>query len=238
LSRLAVEKVARHLRPLLDDLVFVGGCAAALLVGPPSDAHLRATDDVDCAVSIDSYGDFSELEMRLRELGYHECRDEEAPICRWVIEGVRVDFMPTEGSVLGFKNQWYQEAVKDPVVVSLEDGLRVKVVNLAVFLATKFDAFSDRGGREYYGNSDIEDIIAVLAYRRDAVQLVKNASEAVREFLANEAGRLLSLRNIENIVSGCFEADAASQAMVPFVLDSLRAIAEPPFDLRKCQVRV
>ena len=141
MSRLAVAKVAHHLQAILDDLVIVGGCAAALLVPPPADANLRPTDDVDCVMSITSYAEFSALEMKLRELGCSECRDEGAPLCRWVIDGVLMDFMPTEERVLGFSNKWYPE------------------------------------------------------------------------------------RSIENIVSGCFEADPASQALVPTVMLALRNIA-------------
>lgn len=225
MSRLAVAKVAHHLQAILDDLVFVGGCAAALLVPPPADANLRPTDDVDCVISITSYAEFSALEMKLRELGCFECRDEGAPLCRWVIDGVLMDFMPTEERVLGFTNKWYPEVMKDPVFVEIEAGVRVKVVNIPVFLATKFEAFSDRGGRGYYGNSDIEDIISILAYRRDSAQLIADAPPAVRNYLAAEARELLALRSIENIVSGCFEADPASQALVPTVMLALRNIA-------------
>lgn len=217
--------MAHHLQPILDDLIFVGGCAAALLVPPPADANLRPTDDVDCVVSISSYAEFSALEIKLRKLGCVECRDEGAPVCRWVVDGALVDFMPTEERVLGFCNKWYREVVKDPVLVEVETGVQVKVVNIPLFLATKFEAFSDRGGGGYYGNSDIEDIISILAYRRDSVQLIAEAPAGVRQYLAAEARQLLALRSIENIVSGCFEADQASQALVPTVMAALRGIA-------------
>lgn len=136
-----------------------------------------------------------------------------------------MDFMPTEERVLGFSNKWYPEVMKDPVMVEIEAGVLIKVVNIPVFLATKFEAFSDRGGRDYYGNSDIEDIISILAYRRDSAQLIAEAPAEVQQYLAAQAKELLALRNIENIVSGCFEADQASQALVPTVMVALQNIA-------------
>jgi len=136
-----------------------------------------------------------------------------------------MDFMPTEERVLGFCNKWYPEVMKNPVLVEIEAGIQVKVVNIPVFLATKFEAFSDRGGRGYYGNSDIEDIISILAYRRDSAQLISEAPAEVKKYLGAEARELLALRSIENIVSGCFEADPASQALVPTVMVALRNIA-------------
>ncbi len=39
--------VARLLRPLLDDLVFVGGCTTALLITDAAAAEVRPTYDVD-----------------------------------------------------------------------------------------------------------------------------------------------------------------------------------------------
>jgi hypothetical protein len=39
--------VARRLRPLLDELVFAGGCATGLLITDPAAPSIRTTFDVD-----------------------------------------------------------------------------------------------------------------------------------------------------------------------------------------------
>lgn len=180
MSRLVVERVSAALASVLDQLVLVGGCAAAFLVPPPEDRTLRATDDVDYVIPAFSYGDFAEWENRLRQLGFTECPDE-GVICRWMINGIRVDFMPVEGRVLGFTNRWYAEAVRDPELFALGSGLQVRVVNVPVFLATKFEAFGDRGGGDYVADSDIEDVITVLAFRPESAKLISEATPDVRE---------------------------------------------------------
>ncbi len=223
MSLLAVAKVANRLQPILDELVIVGGCAAALLMPPTVTA--RPTDDVDCVSLINTYAEFSVFEMKLRNLGCSECREEGTPICRWIVDGIRTDFMPTEGRVLGFCNRWYGEVIKEPVLVELSGGLKIKVVNIPVFFATKFEAFADRGGGVHYGSSDIEDIIALLAYRQDAVDLIAKAPLEIRLYLGEEARGLLALTDIEDIVSGCFDGDKESQALVPIVMNALREIA-------------
>jgi len=45
---LAILKVANKLRELLDEVVFVGGCAGLLLM-PEDNPEFRPTDDVDFA---------------------------------------------------------------------------------------------------------------------------------------------------------------------------------------------
>ncbi len=177
MSRLVVERVAALLGPLLDELVLVGGCATAFLVSPPNDRALRVTDDVDYIIPAFSYAEYTDWENRLRHLGFAECREEGGVICRWMIGETRVDFMPVDG--LGFHNRWYGEAVREPESFTLESGLRVRVVNIPVFLATKFDAFGDRGGGDFFANSDIEDVITVLAFRQDSAQLIAAAAPPV-----------------------------------------------------------
>jgi len=44
--------VAGHLRPLLNDIVFVGGCTTELLVTDPAAPSIRPTTDVDAIVEI------------------------------------------------------------------------------------------------------------------------------------------------------------------------------------------
>lgn len=98
---------ARKLAPLLDQIAFVGGCATGLLLTDPAAAPVRPTLDVDAIVAIASYGEFMNLETRLRDLGFHQSIAEGAPICRWLSGDLILDLMPTDSSILGFSNIWY-----------------------------------------------------------------------------------------------------------------------------------
>lgn len=185
---------------------------------------LRPTEDVDCVVAVLTYSAFGDWEERLSQLGCQRCTDE-GVVCRWWVSGIRVDFMPAHERVLGLRSRWYQEILGNPVKVLLEGGLEVSVVNLPVFLATKFDAFSDRGRGDFYGNSDFEDIVTVLAYRVDALELISTASAEIRDYLSSEAAAFLNRTDCETLVSGCLPGDRISQSAVGPVLETLRLVA-------------
>jgi len=51
-------QAARLLQPLLDELVFVGGCTTALLITDKAAADIRPTYDVDAIAEITSYADY------------------------------------------------------------------------------------------------------------------------------------------------------------------------------------
>jgi hypothetical protein len=65
-------ETARHLRPLLDEVVFVGGCTTALLITDLGAAAVRTTYDVDVIVEITSYADYAIFSERLRALGFRK----------------------------------------------------------------------------------------------------------------------------------------------------------------------
>ena len=47
-----LERAAEKLRPLLPEIVFVGGCATGLLITDPGAAAVRGTYDVDVITEI------------------------------------------------------------------------------------------------------------------------------------------------------------------------------------------
>lgn len=79
-----LTSAATKLEPLLDQIVFVGGCVTGLLLTDPAAAPVRPTLDVDAIVAISSYADFTLLENHMRQLGFHESHAEGAPVCRWI----------------------------------------------------------------------------------------------------------------------------------------------------------
>jgi len=60
---------AKLLEPILGELVFVGGCATALLITDKAAAEVRPTFDVDAIAEITSYAEYTEFSDRLRKLG-------------------------------------------------------------------------------------------------------------------------------------------------------------------------
>jgi len=102
---------AKLLRPILGELVFVGGCSTGLLVTDRAAADVRPTTDVDAIAEITSYVGYIELSERLKKLGFREDAREGAPRCRWRQNTTTLDVMPADGTLFGFRNVWYGPAV-------------------------------------------------------------------------------------------------------------------------------
>jgi hypothetical protein len=97
-----LSAVIRALGSLSDSLVFVGGCANGLLLTEPRTELIRATQDVDAIAQIATAAQYHDLERRMAARGFVHDASPDAPICRWLCNGIRLDLMPTAESVLGF----------------------------------------------------------------------------------------------------------------------------------------
>ena len=73
LSLKRIKAVAQALRPLSQEVVFVGGATVALYCDPQQTVEIRPTDDVDVVVELATYGSYSELDAKLRAIGF--CND-------------------------------------------------------------------------------------------------------------------------------------------------------------------
>jgi hypothetical protein len=91
----SLRLVARYFNGLEIPYTFLGASVLPLLVDDPSVLEIRSTLDVDLSVQVVTRPEFYELEERLRGLGFRHDTRERAPICRWLVEGVTVDVMPT-----------------------------------------------------------------------------------------------------------------------------------------------
>ena len=101
-NRQILEAVATVLVPVLDEVVFVGGCVTGLLITDPAAEKVQPTTDVDVITEVSSYGEYADLSERLRDLGLVEDNSEDSPTCRWRYEALVIDVMPTDEKILGF----------------------------------------------------------------------------------------------------------------------------------------
>lgn len=61
-----IRNTARHLKPLLDEVVFVGSVVTDLLITDEAAPEIRPTIDVDLIIEISSYFQYTKLEKELR----------------------------------------------------------------------------------------------------------------------------------------------------------------------------
>lgn len=190
-NREMMRQVALQLGDLTEQLVFVGGVTAGLLITDPGAPTVRPTKDVDVIAVIESYTDYYRLSELLRQRGFSEDRSEGAPMCRWISGGWQLDVMPTDTSILGVSNRWYVLAASTAQAMVLDGDIRIRVITAPCFIATKLEAFHGRGQRDYLGSHDLEDIIAVIEGRPEIVAECAVASADLQAYLQQELSKLM-----------------------------------------------
>ncbi|HLG15316.1 MAG TPA: hypothetical protein VJH03_12545 [Blastocatellia bacterium] len=216
---------AKLLIPVLDKLVFVGGCTTGLLISDKGAGDVRPTFDVDAITEITSYADLLSFSERLRELGFTEDTSGDAPLCRWQQGSVKLDVMPLDEEILGFSNRWYRGAMKAAQALELEAGLRIRVVDAPYFCATKIEAFRGRGRGDYFSSRDIEDLMAVVDGRPELINELRSAPDDVRSYIAEAVGHMLETREFKDALPGHLLPDAASQSRITILLERLNEMS-------------
>lgn len=221
-----IRHVARRLGDLRERVAFLGGAATALLITDKATPDVRITTDVDVIVEIASRGDYYRLAESLRSLGFTEDSGEDAPVCRWRIDGIAVDVMPTDEEILGFSNQWYSQALRLATTNEIAEKMAIRVVTGPYFLATKIEAFYSRGKGDFMASHDLEDIVTLLDGRPELGEEVRTAPEEVRGFLARTFREFQRNRDFLDALPGHLLPDSASQQRISLLTKRIREIVE------------
>ncbi len=220
----ALRAVADRLDSLGLDYAFVGGSIVNLLLDNPGFSPARPTDDLDVILETVTAQRYSDVEAKLRSLGFNHDMREKAPKCRWVLGNLTVDIMPTEGGFLGLNTTWFAEALA--TATEREFGhIRLKLISPVAFLATKHIAFSDRGGSDYYASHDLEDFVTVIDGRARIVTDVDQAPAELRAYVIGAVRSLIAIPQFDEALPGQIPPDEASQQRLPALRRKLQAIA-------------
>lgn len=217
--------IAKRLSPLVDQVVFVGGCTTGLLITDAAAGEVRPTFDVDVIAEITTYAGYAAFSRRLRGLGFREDTSKGAPLCRWLIDTIKLDVMPLEEKILGFTNRWYRAAMETAEETELEANLRIRVVTAPYFVATKLEAFRGRGRSDYAGSHDLEDLLTVLDGRGSIVEEVRK-TVSLRQYIAQQFHDLLGTPAFLDALPGHLLPDPISQARLPLLRQRLEAISK------------
>lgn len=220
-----VVRVAKALGPLCERVAFLGGATTALLLTDPAAPDVRPTLNVDVIVRVAGRQEYYVLEDELRRSGFRNRIGEGEPICRWHIENMIVDVMPTDPAILGFANRWYAEALQQAQTVQLAEDIQIRLVTAPYFLATKLEAFFGRGEGDFLGSHDLEDIITVVDGREELADEVLATSAPLCEFIQQEFSGLLADQRFLDALPGHLPPDIASQQRLPVVLSRLRRMS-------------
>ena len=217
-----IKAVANLLGDLRQKIVFVGGATLSLYASRRT-FEVRPTDDVDVIIEILNYAQRAELEEKLRSIGF--VNDVESGIiCRWKIEKITVDIMPTNDPTIGFTNKWYPEGYQNAISYRIDELCTVKILDSPYFLATKLEAFKGRGKNDGRTSHDFEDIIYVLENRSEIWQEMGTAPNDVKEYLLAEFRRLLDNPNIYEWID-C-NVERGSPPATSYLHEKLRAFVK------------
>lgn len=214
-NRDLLVRVATRLEPLLEELVFVGGQVGELLITDPVATRVRPTDDVDAICEVASRPAYFLFGERLKELGFEEDTSQGAPICRWRAGDDLIDVMPTDEEILHFKGNWFRVVIQTPQLYQLTDTLNIRIASAPAFLATKWEAFEDRGEEDWYGSADVADIVTVVAGRPELPDELREADAELRDYVIQSTNSMFAAGVVDDVIA----ASLPEVSEVPGLLD-------------------
>lgn len=224
-NRDRVLLIADALGRLCDKVVFVGGSVSEFYSDETASAEPRPTDDVDCIVNLSTYSSYMRFCNELSSLKFHNDTREGAPMCRYIFgENNIVDIMPVESTAIGESNRWYKPGFSFRKAYEIAAGRTIYLLPVGYYIATKLEALFSRGGKDYRGASDFEDIVYVSNSCKDLYQSVSQSRDVnLREYLSNSFSNLLNRENIdEEIECALFSGDEDRKE---YIKDIFRKIA-------------
>lgn len=221
-----MEMVAQALGDLRKQLVFVGGCAVDMLLTDAAAAPTRVTYDVDLVAHVAALSGYHRLEEEFARLGFKRDISEDAPVCRWRLANLEVDLMPTDTNILGFANRWYPLAMETAQVVALPNAMKIRLIAAPVFMATKFEAFADRGRGDLLGSHDLEDIVNVLDGRPELPDEITISSIELQRYLSDRCAALLATPGFLDALQGMVFPDEFLAERVGMLVERFRLISK------------
>lgn len=223
-----LDRVSGHLEDIVDKFVFLGGSVVPLLQTDPASPPVRPTKDIDLAVQCFSRAEYYEIETELAHRGFH-LRSDEPVVCRFFGHGYVIDVMPVDTAILGFGNRWFKYAHETSWIYSLPSGREIFVIDPVLFLATKFEAFNDRGNRDVYESHDLEDIVAVINSREEIVGELSSSFKVVRDFVIESMREFRNDRRFRDALFGHLGSLDDAPGRVETVLERWHSMVESDF---------
>jgi predicted nucleotidyltransferase len=195
-----VAQVANGLKELKDKMVFIGGAVISLYTDDPSADEIRPTSDIDMTINLANYAEWAKMQERLAELNFYPDPQGQS-ICSYKYQDIAIDIMPAEDSSIGISNKWYKPGFKNLQKAQLEKNVEIKILPAPYFLATKLEAFKDRGKNDFYGSHDFEDIIYLIDNRSTIVSEILEADEEVKQFIKRELTAIKNHKQSDEILA-------------------------------------
>lgn len=187
-----LDELYRLVGELADEFVLVGGSAIPFFITDAGAPDVRMTADVDVVVEVASRTKYLEIEEKLQRSGF--AHDIASGInCRFINGSLIIDVMPTDEDILGFGNRWYVRAFEQPQIFQTPAGTSIRVVDLALFVCMKLEAFAQRGEEN---QKDLEDILALVNGRRSLADDLESTSAELKAFIVSQIIDLIANKTV------------------------------------------
>ena len=217
-----VEKIALALGEINDEVIYVGGAVISLYVTDETAEQPRPTMDIDISVQISSYSQMDQFRERLARKNIYPAPSETVTY-RFIHEDILIDFIPFEETWLGPTNRWLKPGFKEAYPVTIGKAT-IKILPISYFLATKWEAFKNRGDDPRMSH-DFEDIIYILDNNSSILDDIASTDQDVQLFLKEMSKEILSHSSLNEIIEchlNPFEANERRE----FVIKILKQIEE------------
>jgi predicted nucleotidyltransferase len=221
INRKATIKVAKALGELNEEVVFVGGAMVSLYINDKTAEDIRPTKDIDLTFQVTTTAKLEALRQKLNEKGFKEAKEEKV-ICRFAYDDILVDVMSTKEVGWSPSNRWFAPGFEKAITLDL-DGQEIKILPFPYFLASKMDAFFDRGIHDIYASHDLEDIIYIINYTTDLVEQILASKEGVKNYLVSSMQKILENNTIMAAIPGHLYFDAVDERM-EIIKDKMKQI--------------
>lgn len=211
INREATKKVALALGNLNKEVVYVGGAMVSLYINDPAAEDIRPTKDIDLTFQLTTFAKLEKLREQLIERGFTQ-NAEDTVNCRFRYEDLKVDVMSTKSVGWAPSNRWFAAGF-DKALTKTVDDINIKLLPLPFFIATKMEAFFERGIKDVYASHDLEDIVYLFNYTTNIDYQLIRATQEVNIYLREKLKEIIENKTILTAIRGSLYYEQADERM-------------------------
>lgn len=107
---------------------------------------------------------------------------------------------------------WHPLALRTANSYELSDTLAIRIASAPAYLATKWEAFADRGAWAWYGSHDVDDIV------------LKEADVGLRNYVSRSTTSMFDASVAEDVIAGTLPEVREVSGLLDLVLDRFERI--------------
>lgn len=220
INRKATIKVAKALGELNSEVVFVGGAMVSMYIDDPAAEDIRPTKDLDLTFKITTASKLEALREASIQKGFIQTHEDNV-ICRFRFDDLFIDVMSTQAVGWAPSNRWFMPGFEKSFSVELDD-VTIQLMPLPYLLASKMEAFFDRGINDLFASHDLEDIL-YFNYTTNIVEQVLEADHEVIEYLKVSVDRIMNDARIREVIPAHLFYETADERL-EIILEKMKRI--------------